>query len=128
MQGNTKSRIEGRSFEELTKLILAFRDQREWKKFHTPKNLAESLVLEAAEVLEHFQWKTDEEVSEHLRKNSTNFSHELADVLNYLLLLADATGVDLEKAVRDKLKVSEKKYPKAKASGNALKYTELRKL
>lgn len=111
--------------DELTKTIKKFRDERDWKQFHTPRNLAESLVLEAAEVLEHFQWKNEEEIREHLKKNKTEFSHELADVLNYLLLLAHETGVDLQKAMLSKLAISDKKYPVQKTKGKATKYTKL---
>jgi dCTP diphosphatase len=111
--------------DELSELIKAFRDARDWKQFHTPRNLAESLVLEASEVLEHFQWKTDEEINQHFIKHKEEFAHELADVLNYILLLADAVDVNLENALRSKLKLSEMKYPIHKVKGKHIKYTDL---
>ena len=111
--------------KKLTEKIKKFRDARDWKQFHTSKNLAESLVLEAAEVLEHFQWKTEREVRKYIRRNRDSFSEELADVLNYLLLLADETGVDLYKATIKKLRVSAKKYPVNKSKGKHTKYTKL---
>jgi NTP pyrophosphatase (non-canonical NTP hydrolase) len=109
----------------LQKLIVVFRDKRDWKKFHSPKNLAESLILEAGEVLEYFQWKNDEEINQYLKNNKKAFSYELADVLNYLLLLANETDIDLEEALISKLKVNETKYPIEKSKGKNTKYNKL---
>lgn len=113
------------NISDLQKLIVEFRDKRNWKQFHTPRNLAESLVLEAGEVLEHFQWKNENEIKEHLEKHKEEFSHELADVLNYLLLLANETDIDLSRALESKLNISDKKYPVEKARGKHSKYSEL---
>jgi len=108
----------------LQKRIVSFRDRRDWKKFHTPKNLAESLVLEAAEVLELFQWKTDEEMKTYLETHKDELSDEMADVLNYLLILANETGIDLMVALEKKIEKNEKRYPEDRAKGSAKKYTE----
>lgn len=113
------------TLSDLQKLIVDFRDKRDWKQFHTPRNLAESLVLEAGEVLEHFQWKSENEIKEHLKNNKEDFSHELADVLNYLLLLANETNIDLSEALQSKLRISDKKYPVEKSKGKHSKYSEL---
>jgi NTP pyrophosphatase (non-canonical NTP hydrolase) len=113
------------SIKNLTKKILDFRDRRDWKMFHTPRNLAESLAIEAAEVLELFQWKSKKEVEKYLTKNKDDLAEEIADVLNYLLLLAHETGIDPAKALEDKLELNEKRYPENKARGSAKKYTEL---
>lgn len=113
------------NLQTLTDLIKKFRDERNWSKYHTPKNLTESLAIEVAEVMEHFQWKTDNEIKKHLKNNQQEFSHELADVLNYLLLLADASGVDLFKALKEKLKINHRKYPAEKVKDKYVKYTDL---
>jgi NTP pyrophosphatase (non-canonical NTP hydrolase) len=110
---------------QLKTLILNFRNARDWKQFHTPRNLAESLVLESGEVLEHFQWKTDDQIIEHLKEHKEEFSNELADVFNYLLLLAHETDIDLVKAVEHKIKISEVKYPVEKSKSKTTKYTKL---
>ena len=109
---------------ELQQKIVDFRNRRDWKKFHTLKNLAESLVLEAAEVLELFQWKNDGEIDDYLKTNKETLSDELADVFNHLLLLAHETGIDLPTALKRKMEKNEKKYPEDKVRGSAKKYTE----
>lgn len=115
------------TIEELKRLIVKFRDDREWKKYHTPKDLAISISVEANELLEIFQWKTNEEV-EILLKNKENFEkviEELADVTTYCLNMADIIGVDLSDAVKKKVKQNSEKYPIEKIKGNYRKYTEL---
>lgn len=116
-----------RAFDELRRRVLAFRDARDWKRFHNPKDLAISISLEAAELLEHFQWKTPEEVAAHLasRKGHGEVSDEMADVQCLLLSLADAAGVDLYEATIRKLRKAARKYPVRKARGRATKYTDL---
>ena len=111
--------------QELTKKYLAFRDKREWKQFHSPKNLAISLILEAGEVLEHFQWKTEAETDKYVEKNKEAIGDELADVLYNTLILSHDLGIDIWKAALKKLKKTEKKYPVRKSKGRAGKYTEL---
>jgi NTP pyrophosphatase (non-canonical NTP hydrolase) len=105
--------------KELQKLIASFRDERDWRQFHTPKNLAVSISIEAAELLEHFQWSDK-------CKNKKEIAYEMADVLAYLLLLADECDIDLEKAFLEKMKINEKKYPIEKSKGKSTKYTELK--
>lgn len=105
--------------------IRAFRDAREWMQFHNPKNLACSIVIEAAELLEHFQWKTAEESAALTEKKREEIAHEMADVAVYLLELADNLGIDLLQAIERKMELNEAKYPVEKARGSAVKYTEL---
>jgi dCTP diphosphatase len=113
------------TLDELMQRVLRFRDERDWKQFHDPKDLALTLVLETAEVLEHMQWRNGTELREHLKKKHKEVSHELADVLHVLLLLAEDLKVDLGKAFAQKMQVNEAKYPVHKARGSAKKYTEL---
>lgn len=110
---------------ELTKHIQDFSIARDWKQFHNPKDLALSLVLESTEVLEHFQWKNGEQIGEHVKTHKEEISEELADVATYLFQLAEDLGIDLAKAIEDKLEKSNIKYPVEKAKGNSKKYTEL---
>lgn len=102
--------------------ILKFREVRDWKQFHLPKNLAISLSLEAAEVLELFQWTKDNSLPPDCRKD---LESELADVYYWLLLLAHEFNVDLDKALAKKMKENEKKYPVSKAKGKSTKYSQL---
>lgn len=106
--------------------IRAFRDARDWMQFHNPKNLAGSIVIEAAELLEHFQWKTPEESENLDAAKREAIAHEMADVAVYLLELADNLGIDLLQAIDRKMTVNEAKYPVEKARGSAAKYTELK--
>ncbi len=114
-----------RTLAELTQIALRFRDERHWKQFHNPKDLALTLALEAAEVLEHVQWRTAEELDAHLRARKTEVADELADVLHVVLLLAEHLDIDLGEAFAKKMVKNAKKYPVAKARGSARKYTEL---
>lgn len=109
----------------LIKRIRKFNKDRDWGQFHTFKDLSLSLVLEAAEVLEHFQWKTDKEADRHVKKNKEKLADELADVGIYLLQLADKSGVDITKAIESKMTKNAEKYPIEKSKGSAKKYTEL---
>ncbi|SIQ41512.1 NTP pyrophosphatase, house-cleaning of non-canonical NTPs [Bacillus cereus] len=102
--------------------VLKFRDDRNWKQFHNPKDLAISLSLEASELLENFQWKSSEEAVD---KNLENIKDELADVLIYSILLADQINVDIEEMIVNKIEKNEKKYPVEKAYGSNKKYDEL---
>ena len=96
-----------------------FRDERDWKQFHNPKDLSLALSIEAAELLEVFLWKSPEQAD--LEK----VKEELADVIAYALLLADSYDLDVEQIVLDKIALNEQKYPVSKAKGTATKYTEL---
>ena len=113
------------NLEDLQKKILAFRDARDWKQFHTPKDLAVGLSLEAGEVLEHFLWKNPEEIAEYLKTHKEEIGDEMGDVLNYLLIMANDFGIDLADATSKKIDKNAKKYPVEKARGRHTKYTEL---
>ena len=102
--------------------VLEFRDKRNWNQYHNPKDLAISLSLEAAELLECFQWSgADTEV---VRKQN-NMKEELSDILIYSLLLADRLGINLDSAICEKILINEKKYPVEKSYGNSTKYNEI---
>jgi len=105
--------------------ILAFREERDWKQFHNPKDLAISLVLEAGEVLEHMQWKNGEELTERMIERKEKVGEELVDVLYWTLLLAHDLGIDLEEAIQQKMLQNQSKYPAHLAKGKSAKYTEL---
>ena len=109
----------------ITEKIRKFRDERDWSQFHNHKDMALSLVLEASEVLEHFQWKSAEEVSKHGEDCKAEISDELADVAVYLFELADNLGIDLSKAIDQKMKKNSLKYPVEKAKGKHTKYNRL---
>ena len=106
--------------------LLKFRRERDWEQFHKPKDLAISIVLEAAELLEEFQWKTDEEIQKYLAKGGIeNIREEVADIAIYILLLSHDLGIDLIGAIKKKLKKNAEKYPVEKAKGSAKKYDKL---
>jgi len=115
------------TIEEVKKLIVKFRDERDWKKYHKPKDLAASISIEAAELLEHFQWKTDEEINEMLKdkKKFNDISEELADIIDYCLSFSDVMNIDISEALKKKIEENKKKYPVEKVKGNYKKYTEL---
>ena len=111
--------------KELTDRIKRFRDERNWLQFHNHKDVALSLVLEAAEVLEHFQWKSPEEVVTHGKDLKDEISDELADVAIYLFELADNLEIDLAEAIKKKLEKNAEKYPAEKVWGRHTKYNKL---
>jgi len=111
--------------EEILKRMLEFREARDWKQFHNPKDLALSLVLESAEVLEHFQWKNGKELEEYVESHKTEIGEELADTLYWVLLLSHDLGIDVFEALNKKMEKNEKKYPVEKAKGSHAKYNEL---
>lgn len=102
-----------------------FAADRDWQQFHAPKNLAMALSVEAAELLEHFQWLTEDASRRLSEEDLTKVREELADVLLYLVRLADELGVDLAAAARDKIELNARKYPVDKARGTSRKSTEL---
>jgi NTP pyrophosphatase (non-canonical NTP hydrolase) len=116
------------SWQALMAEARRFRDARDWSQFHTPKNLAAAIAIEAAELQERFLWKSDKEIERELKDNAKRDAvvEEVADVLLFALLLADRLDIDVGKAIADKLASNEQKYPVALARGNARKYTELR--
>lgn len=108
--------------DRIIKEILKFRDERGWKQYHNLKDLAISLSLEVAELLENFQWSSSEEA---VAKRMLSIEEELADVLIYSVLFAEAAGLDLDEIIMEKLNTNKKKYPIEKAFGKKEKYTEL---
>lgn len=108
--------------EELLGEVNKFREERDWRKFHNEKDLALSIVLESAELLELFQWKSAEDV---VQREKENLSDELADVLIYCFMLADNLGLDPAKIIREKMRANAEKYPVEKSYGRSDKYTDL---
>lgn len=109
----------------LTKKILDFINERDWNQFHNPKDLALSLVLESAEVMEHFQWQDNDEMQEYIKSNSGEIGEELADVLYWVLLMSHSLNIDINKAFEGKMLKNEAKYPIDKAKGRHDKYNKL---
>jgi len=114
-----------KSIDELQAAVRVFTDERDWGQFHTPKNLIMALTGEVGELSEIFQWLTAEQAEQLDSQQRKHASDELADVLIYLLRLADVLGIDLSRAVQDKLAANSRKYPIDQARGNATKYTQL---
>lgn len=108
----------------LQRRVAAFAAARDWDQFHSPKNLAMALSVEASELLEEFQWLTEEQSRSLDAERRERVRLEMADVLIYLLRLADKLGVDLPSAAIDKLAVNEQKYPADRVRGDSRKYTE----
>jgi NTP pyrophosphatase (non-canonical NTP hydrolase) len=105
--------------------LRTFAAERDWDQFHSPRNLAAALAVEAAELLEPFQWLTDEQSRDLSPESLAAVEQEMADVLLYLVRLADKLGVDLERAARAKIALNAGKYPVAKARGSSRKHDEL---
>lgn len=108
--------------KETIEQVLKFRDDRNWRQFHNPKDLALSISLEAAELLEVFQWSGADTVCESKKEK---IREELADVLNYCILMADVCDLDMDEIVQEKIKRNNEKYPVEKARDSAKKYDEL---
>jgi len=102
--------------DEIKEEIIKFQKERDWKKFHTPENLAKSISIESAELLEHFQWQKEYDVSK--------VAEELADVLIYCMYMADSLDLDIKEIIQNKMKKNAIKYPVKKSKGKAKKYTE----
>jgi dCTP diphosphatase len=113
------------ALESLTAALRRFAAERDWDQFHSPKNLAAALTVEAAELLEQFQWLTEEQSRNITGDKRIAVGHELADVLLYLLQLADKLQIDLVSAAQQKLELNASKYPVAQARGSSKKYSEL---
>ncbi len=114
------------SLEALKLRLREFAAERDWQQFHSPKNLAMALIVEAAELVEHFQWLSERQSeSENLSpQRRQEVAHELADILVYLVRLADRLDIDLLQSVDEKLKLNAEKYPAERVRGSAKKYTE----
>ena len=110
---------------QLRDALRQFADERDWDQFHSPKNLASALAVEAAELLERFQWLTEDQSRKLPPEELARVREEMADVLNYLVRLADKLDVNLLEAASDKIKVNALKYPVDKARGSVKKYSEL---
>jgi dCTP diphosphatase len=110
--------------EDLKERIRRFADDRDWDQFHTPKNLAMALIVEAAEMVEHFQWLTGEESQALPADKKLEVEAELADILIYLVRIADKLDIDLHRAAVEKLQRNAEKYPAEKVRGKSSKYSE----
>ena len=108
--------------QHLLDKLIQFRDERDWAQFHTTKNLAVSISLEAAELLEHFQWTTEDQDLSQEKVDS--LSEEIADILIYLLLISHRLGIDPAQAAYKKIQKNEQKYPAELVKGKSQKYTE----
>lgn len=104
--------------KEVIKKLIEFRDERNWKQFHTPENLAKSIVIEAAELLENYQWKNE-------NTDMQNVKEEIADIMAYCLLFCEHYGFDLKEIIMEKIKKNEQKYPVSKSFGKSDKYNKL---
>jgi NTP pyrophosphatase (non-canonical NTP hydrolase) len=122
---STKVSADYSKLNDLLQRILAFNKARNWSQFHNPKDLAISLSLEASEVLEHFQWKSPEEIERHLAEKGDKVAGELADVLYWTLLISNYFEIDLPTALDRKMSENEAKYPVEKAKDSHVKYNEL---
>ncbi len=111
--------------EKIINKIEKFRKERDWKQFHKPKDLAISLSLEASEVLEHFQWKSNDEINEYIKTHKDHIGEELADVFYWVLIMSNDLDIDIIKAFNKKMKKNAEKYPISKAKGKHTKYNEL---
>jgi len=110
--------------QELKRCLRDFAIARGWEQFHSPKNLSMALSVEVAEIVEHFQWLTEEQSKNLPKDKLEEVESELADTLIYLIRLADQLDIDLLAAAHSKIEVNERKYPVDKSKGNARKYTE----
>lgn len=113
------------SLSNLNAALVEFVEQRDWDQFHNPKNLAMALAAEAGELLEHFQWLSGTEAESLETTQRHEVAMEMADILMFLLRLADRLQVDLLKAASEKLELNRRKYPVEKARGRATKYDKL---
>ena len=111
--------------ESLRDQLRTFASERDWDQFHSPKNLAAALAVEASELLEHFQWLTEAQSQQLPPETLNEVSNEVADVLLYLIRISDKLGIDLITAANTKILLNAEKYPVEKARGSSRKYTEL---
>jgi len=112
------------SLENLKNQLRYFAEERDWDQFHSPKNLSMALIAESAELVEHFQWLTEEQSKTLSADKLAEVEQELADIQIYLIRLADKLEIDLLEAVSNKIELNEKKYPADKVRGSVRKYTE----
>jgi NTP pyrophosphatase (non-canonical NTP hydrolase) len=114
------------TLSKLTKEIIDFRDARDWKQFHNPKDLATALSIEASELQEIFLWKNGPQLDEALSVKREHIEQEVADIASYLLLLCNELNIDLDQAIRKKLEHNKAKYPADQVRGSSRKYDEYR--
>ena len=112
------------SLEQIKNRLREFASERDWDQFHSPKNLSMALIVEAAELVEHFQWLTEDQSQTLPPEKLAEVEQEIADIQIYLIRLADKLGVDMEKAVNAKIELNAKKYPADKVRGSAAKYND----
>ena len=112
------------SLEHIKIRLREFASKRDWDQFHSPKNLAMALIVEAAELVEHFQWLTEEQSQTLPPKKLVEVEQEIADIQIYLIRLSDKLGINMDKAVNAKIELNEKKYPAEKVRGSAVKYND----
>jgi len=110
--------------EQIKLKLQQFAEERDWDQFHSPKNLSMALIVESAELVEHFQWLTEKESHNLSEDKMREVEEELADIQIYLIRIADKLGVDLLSAANKKIEINEKKYPSEKVKGSSKKYTE----
>ena len=113
-----------RSLSELSQLLKQFAQERDWEQFHSPKNLAMALIVEAAELVEHFQWLTEPDSEALADDKYKEVAYEMADIFIYLLRMAERLTVDLMQVVDEKMKLNAEKYPADKVRGSSKKYNE----
>jgi dCTP diphosphatase len=124
MMNKSTAGREDLGLEDLRSAISAFIQERDWEQFHSPKNLAMALSVEVAEIVEHFQWLTEEQSHNLPPEKSAEVREEIGDVMIYLAELADKLGIDLLEVARAKVEINKKKYPTTLVRGKANKYTE----
>lgn len=117
--------MENDKIKQIIEKIKKFRDERDWMQFHDPKSMAASITIEAAELLEHFQWRSREEVEEYVKENKDEIAEEIADIAMFLFELTDNLELDLIEIMEKKLKKNSEKYPVEKARGKHTKYNKL---
>ena len=113
------------SIEKLTNSICAFRDDRDWKEFHNPKEMAVAISAEAGELLQHFVWQSASQSQDRVHDRQSDIASEMADIAILLFEMATNCDIDLATAIRSKLARNEERYPVAKAKGSNKKYNEL---
>ena len=113
--------------KKIQKILRDFAKKRDWEQFHSLKNLAISINLEASELLEIFQWEDDKKINSQIKKNDfkKNISDEVADIILYILRFSDIAGINIEKSCINKIKKNEKKYPIVLSKGKSTKYNKL---
>jgi NTP pyrophosphatase (non-canonical NTP hydrolase) len=110
--------------QQISQRLLEFARERDWEQFHAPKNLAMALAVEAGEVMEHFQWLSEEQSEQLSADKRREVAYEVADVFIFTMRLSQRLGIDLAAVVDEKIKINEQKYPADKVRGSAKKYTE----